>query len=173
VTVTNPNRISERGEMKARINARIATVAVIALVVITAHYTSSRAEQTSAASRSVWDGVYTEGQAKRGQAFYTQECSSCHGTDLAGADEVPALSGPAFLANWEGLTVGDLFERVRISMPPNKQGRLTRQQIADILSHVLKANSFPTGKTELDPKTEVQKQIRIEATKPDSKSGTY
>jgi hypothetical protein len=31
---------------------------------------------------------------------------------------------------------------------------------------VLKINGFPAGKTELDPKTEPLKQIRIEATKP-------
>ena len=31
------------------------------------------------ASRSVWDGVYTDEQAKRGQTLYGKECSSCHG----------------------------------------------------------------------------------------------
>jgi hypothetical protein len=51
-------------------------------------------------------------------------------------------------------------------MPPNKQGRLSRQQIVDILSYVLSVNSFPAGKTDLDPRTEQLKQIRIEATRP-------
>ena len=51
-------------------------------------------------------------------------------------------------------------------MPPNNLGKLSRQQIADILSHVLTVNSFPAGKTELDPKAELLKQIRIDATKP-------
>jgi len=32
---------------------------------------------------------------------------------------VPPLSGAQFLANWNGLTVGDLFERIRKSMPAN------------------------------------------------------
>jgi hypothetical protein len=85
---------------------------------------------------------------------------------MTGGEEAPALAGAAFLANWEGLSVGDLFERVRISMPPNKQGRLSRQQIVDILSHILKVGNFPAGKAELDTKTEVMKQIRIEANKP-------
>jgi mono/diheme cytochrome c family protein len=30
-------------------------------------------------SRSVWDGVYTEAQAKRGEALFGQNCVSCHG----------------------------------------------------------------------------------------------
>jgi mono/diheme cytochrome c family protein len=116
--------------------------------------------------------VYTPEQSRRGEAFYGRECAKCHGSDLSGADEVPALSGGGFLSNWDGLTVGDLSERVRISMPPNKQGVLSRQQIVDILSYLLNVNSFPTGKAELDPKTEQLKQIRIEATKPKAKSGS-
>nr|QQZ51043.1 hypothetical protein JKL49_07660 [Phenylobacterium glaciei] len=31
------------------------------------------------ATRSVWDGVYTEAQAQRGQAAYAQSCGLCHG----------------------------------------------------------------------------------------------
>jgi len=34
------------------------------------------------------------------------------------------------------------------------------------LSYVLSVNSFPAGKTDLDPRTEQLKQIRIEATRP-------
>ena len=131
-----------------------------------------RAQDGAQTARSVWDGVYTQEQSRRGEAFYGRECGKCHGSDLSGADEVPALSGGAFLSNWDGLTVGDLSERVRITMPPNKQGVLSRQQIVDILSYLLNANGFPAGKTELDPKTELLKQIRIEGTKPKSKSGS-
>lgn len=152
--------------MKVEIIAKIAAVALFALAAVGVQHSARGAEQVVQPLRSVWEGVYTEEQARRGEALYSRECAVCHGIDLTGADEVPALSGPAFLANWDGLTTGDLFERVRVSMPPNKQGRLNRQQIADILSHVLNINSFPTGKTELDPKAEMLKQIRIVATKP-------
>jgi mono/diheme cytochrome c family protein len=148
--------------MKIMIKIKIAVVAGASLAVIGAFRSATGAQ---GASRSVWDGVYTEEQAKRGAALYGRECASCHGSDLTGADEVPALSGPAFLANWDGLTVGDLSERVRRSMPPNKPGQLNRQQITDILSHVLSVNGFPAAKTELEPKTELLKQIRIEASK--------
>ena len=154
--------------MKIKIKVKIAVVAGASLAVIGVFHAATGAQE---ASRSVWDGVYTEEQAKRGAALYARECASCHGTDLTGADEVPALSGPAFLANWNGLTVGDLSERVRRSMPPSKPGQLNRQQIADILCHVLSANGFPADKTELEPKTELLKQIRIEATKGKRGSG--
>ena len=114
-------------------------------------------------TRSVWDGVYTEEQAKRGGALYGKECARCHGPTLAGGEEAPALEGGGFVANWNGLTLGDLFERTRTTMPQNDPGRLTRQQQADVLAYVLRENRFPAGKVELEKQTEALKGIRFEA----------
>jgi mono/diheme cytochrome c family protein len=119
-----------------------------------------------AASRSVWDGVYTEEQAQRGEALYARECARCHGDTLTGGESAPPLTGGDFLANWNGLTVGDLFERIRTSMPADRPGTLSGERNADILAHVLRANQFPAGKAELGHQVEILKQIRIEATKP-------
>ena len=94
-------------------------------------------------SRSVWDGVYTEDQAKRGAEVYAKECASCHGADLNGGESAPALAGGGFLSNWNTLTVGDLFERVRLSMPQDNPGQLSRQQDADVLAFMLQANRIP------------------------------
>lgn len=140
-------------------------VVIIGLVMIGASQTALRAQQADKPS-SIWDGVYTKDQAKRGEALYVQNCSSCHGPDLSGNDEAAALAGPVFLSSWDGLSVGDLANRVRVSMPPNNLGKLSRQQIVDILSYVLSFNNFPAGKSELDPKPELLKLVRVEATKP-------
>jgi mono/diheme cytochrome c family protein len=147
--------------MKFKLTAATTTV----LMMLGLLSTSPGAQEIAKGSRSVWDGVYTKDQAKRGETLYAQHCSSCHGPDLSGNDEAAPLTGANFLSNWDGLTVGDLSERVRISMPPNKLGKLSRQEIVDILSYVLGVNSFPAGKSELDSKLELQKQVRIDATK--------
>src|SRR6185369_14585331 len=68
-------------------------------------------------TRSVWDGVYTSAQAERGAALYANNCASCHGSALGGGESAPPLTGGEFSSNWYGLTVGDLFERIRITMP--------------------------------------------------------
>jgi len=138
---------------------KITAVAIIGLVAIGALHA-----QETATPRSVWEGVYTEEQAKRGETLYARECASCHRDDTGG-EEASALAGPAFLANWDGLTVGDLYQRIRVSMPPANPRQLSRRQITDILSHMLKANGFPAGKTELAQETEAMKQVRIEANK--------
>ena len=116
-------------------------------------------------SRSVWDGTFTEDQARRGEAVSQKECVNCHGAALSGGEEAPALEGAAFLSDWNGLTVGDLFDRIRKSMPQDDPSRLTRQQDADVLAYILSLNSFPAGKGELAAQSEVLKQIKIEPAK--------
>ena len=105
-------------------------------------------------TKSIWDGVYS------------QECASCHGSELTGGEMAPPLSGGEFMAGWDGLTVGDLFERIRISMPQNNPGSLSGQQNADILAFVFSANKFPAGQTELSNQAMALKDIKFEAKKP-------
>jgi mono/diheme cytochrome c family protein len=117
------------------------------------------------ATRSVWDGVYTEEQASRGQGLYNQHCASCHADSLTGGEMSPPLAGGDFLANWNGLTLGELFDRIRTTMPQNKPGKLSREVNADITAFILNFNKFPAGKTELPHATEFLKEIRIESEK--------
>lgn len=149
--------------MVARTRRILAAGAIAVLFTIAASPFALRAQDTS---RSVWDGVYTQEQMNRGQPLYARECASCHGATLNGGEMAPPLSGGVFLSNWNGLTVGDLFERIRTTMPLSKPGKLSRDVNADILAYILGMNKFPAGDTELPNKTEMLKQIRIEATKP-------
>ena len=139
------------------------------LVVIVSAFCVLRA-QAPAENHSVWDGVYTEEQAKRGEMVYRKECAACHGDQLTGGESAPPLTGGAFQANWNGLTLGDLFDRIRKTMPQTKPGSLTRQQNADVLAFMLIINKFPAGKTELYRQSEMLKEIRFEMKKPAEKN---
>lgn len=121
------------------------------------------------ATRSVWDGVYTEDQSKNGQALYNSECASCHGDQLNGGEMAPPLAGGEFMSNWNGLTVGDLFERIRTGMPPGTPSKVGRDAKVAIVAYILQYNKFPSGKTELPSLTEAMKQIKLESNKPDKK----
>ena len=142
------------------------SAAVLVLAVLTSPIWSARLQEPAAESRSVWDGVYTEDQAKRGETIYQKECAACHGAMLTGGESAPPLTGGPVLANWNGLTMGDLFDRIRKTMPQTNPGRLTRQQDADILAFMLSVNKFPAGKTELYRQSEMLKEIRFESAKP-------
>jgi cytochrome c len=140
------------------------------LALIASSLCALRAQAPSQDTRSVWDGVYTEEQAKRGEPVYRKECAACHGDMLTGGESAPPLTGGAFLSNWDGLTMGDLFDRIRKTMPQTAPGRLTRQQNADVLAFMLSINKFPSGKTELYRQSEMLKEIRFESKKPATKN---
>ena len=135
--------------------------AIIPFAALVALQSTVRAQPT----KSVWDGVYTEEQANRGKQGYSEQCASCHGPELTGGEMAPALSGGEFMAGWDGLTVGDLFERIRISMPQNSPGSLSGAQNADILAFVLASNKFPAGQAELGKDAMILKTIKFEAKK--------
>jgi len=120
-----------------------------------------RAEQGT-----TWTGIYSDAQAKRGEALYADRCSSCHAPDLTGLDQAPPLSGSDFNTNWNDLAINDLFERIRISMPADKPGSLNRQEVADIVSFILQKGAFPAGQTELPTEAEALKGIKFVAPKP-------
>jgi mono/diheme cytochrome c family protein len=114
--------------------------------------------------RSVWDGAYTLNQAKRG-ALKSGLCSECHGDGFVGGP-APELAGPAFTSKWDGSTVADLFEIVRLRMPDNDPGSLSREEYADLVAYILALNKFPSGNTEIATSVEPLKLIRIDASKP-------
>ena len=117
--------------------------------------------QQPAVARTTNDGIFTEEQAKRGGTLYEQQCATCHGPTLAGIEMAPPLAGPEFNANWSNATVDDLFERIRVSMPQDKPGTLSRQQSADVVAFVLSVNTSPAGQAELPREADALKIIRI------------
>jgi S-disulfanyl-L-cysteine oxidoreductase SoxD len=100
---------------------------------------------------SVRDGVYTEEQAERGKSEYDYNCSSCHIHDLSGDSikDVPPLAGADFLAVWDGKTVKELLDFMKMNMPADSRGSLAANTYTDIAAYILQANMFPAGKEAL------------------------
>lgn len=120
----------------------------------------------STGPRSVWDGVYTAEQARRGEKLAVEHCVACHGERLTGGESAPALAGDVFNANWDGLMLADLFDRMRSSMPQDQPGSLSRQQNADMLAYMLSIGTFPAGDTALAPEAGILAHIRFESIRP-------
>jgi S-disulfanyl-L-cysteine oxidoreductase SoxD len=76
-------------------------------------------------SRSVWDGVFTEAQAKRGEALFHENCVTCSGPALEGDGEAPPLSGGEPFWAWNGKPLTALFDKIHKKMPHNKPGTLS------------------------------------------------
>jgi len=116
--------------------------------------------------KSVWDGVYTDEQAKRGEALYFERCVRCHGpTYMGGTDGAGPLIGPTFNGNWNNVPLDQMLDRVRLTMPMDKPASLSRQQTADALAFILSINKIPAGKTELPRQAEMLNLIQYKAAK--------
>jgi S-disulfanyl-L-cysteine oxidoreductase SoxD len=124
---------------------------------------------------SVWDGVYSAEQAKRGEALYSQQCAACHGDSLEGNGQteraqrlerrLPPLSGDLFKGNWNGRPLSDLFDKIRKTMPRDDPGKISPNENADILAYLLQFNQFPAGKKDLPSEPDALTDILFEAVK--------
>jgi hypothetical protein len=81
-------------------------------------------------------------------------------------DQAPALAGAEFRTEWDGLSMNDLVQRTRISMPADKPGSLEPAQVADTLAFVLQKNGFPASHTALSSTTAELKAITFLAKQP-------
>jgi cytochrome c len=119
----------------------------------------------AAPARSVWDGIYTDAQAARGKIRYGGNCVECHGVALEGNYLSPPLTGE-FVADWDGMTMADLFDKVQRTMPLGHPASLSDADTADMLAYMLQLNNFPSGEVELGSSPDVLNSITFEARKP-------
>lgn len=143
--------------------ASFAGFAIIGAAAFTASLATVHASQGT--TKSTWDGVYSEAQAGRGEAIYNEKCSKCHGPDGTGGD-APELVGGGFMSDWDGLTMAQLFDRTRSSMPQDNPQSLARDEAATLLAYLLKKNGFPVGQADLSSAGEYLGQIKYVAIKP-------
>ena len=147
-------------------NRNRAIILVLALAATAAALAISAASVQALQDKTVWDGIYTEAQSKRGEEIYKQRCVSCHGGDLGGSELAPSLTGAEFTANWNDLPLGELSERVRVTMPQDQPGVLSRPQTADLVAFMLHKGGFPTGSADLAPDSTTLNSIKFLMKKP-------
>ena len=106
------------------------------------------AHAQSAPVKTVLDGVYSDAQAERGHASYTQFCGSCHGAGLEGIS-APALTGDRFLERWREGVLESLYNFIRLGMPPRNGNAMPEHDYLDLVTYLLKMNGYATGGSEL------------------------
>jgi mono/diheme cytochrome c family protein len=132
-------------------------VAVAAVVLTMALGVYAQSTRTGNQARRAF---YSAEQAQRGKALYTQNCSTCHLPNLKGncpgenvspdaryvcaaRGSAPPLVGDAFMKRW--YSVGDLYARVRWSMPAGNVGGLSANDNLAVVAYLLETNGLPAG----------------------------
>jgi mono/diheme cytochrome c family protein len=120
----------------------------------------------AAQSKTTGDGVYTEGQATRGEQTYAKTCASCHGADLSGSGQAPALGDADFNREWDGQPLKDLFDRIHATMPADAPGTMKPEDVADVMAFIFAKAHLPAGATDLPSDSTALKSITYAAPKP-------
>jgi mono/diheme cytochrome c family protein len=109
--------------------------------------------QSASSGRSALDGVFTVGQASRGEQHFKQACESCH--------KVNEQAGTTFSAKWGSGTLADLFTVISTTMPQGRPGSLTADDYASILAFYLRESGYPAGAAELPADPAALARVRI------------
>ena len=104
-------------------------------------------DSQSRGTQTVWDGVFSEDQVRRGRAPYNASCSSCHRADLTGYEG--ALKSQKFMDRWREDALESLYLNIKRSMPRNAPGTLETATYLDIVAYILQQNGFPAGVSDL------------------------
>lgn len=110
---------------------------------------------------NIWEGIYSNAQAKRGDKLYAQHCAMCHMVDMGGKEPAPELAGDSFLSKWLGHDVGELYTRVSTTMPAGNPGILKPNEYADLIALLLQANNFKSGAADMKPDAAALKKVVI------------
>src|SRR5437016_1117866 len=164
-----------------RFAAAVGIMTILVMTVSLRTYTQST-RTANTASRA----FYNVEQAQRGKALYSRNCSKCHLDNLQGncpAENVrpgspyvcaprgsaPPLAGGAFLQRW--YSVGDLYARVRWSMPADNVGGLSANDNRAIVAYLLQVNDLPAGTELRDDVSGMKRMVLQEKTRTPSSIG--
>lgn len=157
------------GDRRARFGSTFAAVLCASTLQIACSTTTGGAREPGASSavadvvaaqaradvdRSLADGVFTSGQASRGERRFQQACAVCHRTN----DIVRSL-----LRSGIHETVADMFELISTTMPQMSPGSLSPEEYAEILAFLFRSNDYPGGEQELPTDLASLEHLRIDA----------
>jgi cytochrome c5 len=90
--------------------------------------------------------IYTEVQAKRGEAIFREKCLTCHLESSWG----PPLRGDAFWSVWNRKPARPLYSTIISTMPLDSPGTLTPKDCLDLVAYILRLNGLPSGDREME-----------------------
>jgi len=94
-------------------------------------------------------GAFTDAQAFSGSSVYAQNCAGCHGMNLEGSGDAPALVGGTFLLKWRPKMVSELFGDILQTMPASNPGSLGEAAALNVTAYILQRNGAATGQQAL------------------------
>jgi alcohol dehydrogenase (cytochrome c) len=107
--------------------------------------------------------VFTPAQASAGGIAFQEHCAVCHGAELEGIDQAPALVGKRFDQTWRGKAAEVLYFHLK-RMPP--EGATEPDSVSDetrvnILAYILASNGLVAGDVELSRDSDALRNVYV------------
>src|SRR5579872_1823577 len=84
--------------------------------------------------------AFTLEQAQAGRSLYDQNCAACHGANLDGSGDAPAIAGGTFILKWRSKMVSELFGEIFQTMPAANPGSLSEGAALNLTAYLLQRN---------------------------------
>ena len=81
--------------------------------------------------------------------MYSQNCAACHGLNMEGSGDAPALVGGTFLLKWRTKMVSELFGDILQTMPASNPGSLSEAAALNATAYILQRNGAAAGQQAL------------------------
>ena len=91
-----------------------------------------------------------------GSSAFVANRMVCHGDNMSGLGEAPAIAGKAMMINFGARTTKDLFDTIKAEMPFGAPGSLSDETYTNLVAFILHANGAATGSTAFTPTTAVK-----------------
>jgi alcohol dehydrogenase (cytochrome c) len=104
---------------------------------------------TWAQTRAPSSSAFTAEQALNGGGVYSQNCAACHGINMEGSGDAPALAGASFMLKWRPKMVSELFGEILQTMPANNPGSLSEAAALNATAYILQRNGATAGQQAL------------------------
>ena len=90
-------------------------------------------------------GAYTQRQAEAGRSAYEVSCAGCHGPDLTGSSDAPALTGPNFTGAWGARPITALQARNGDHAPAGARS-LGEEMTLNVVAYVMQRTGGGAGR---------------------------
>ncbi len=114
----------------------------------------AQVNDTASFEITVQDSIFTDAQVQRGIKVYESLCAECHMPEQFTMD--------VFINTWNGRYLFEIYELIRTTMPYENPGRLSKKEVADVLSYILSLSNLQAGESDLPTASSKLNQIRIE-----------
>jgi len=112
----------------------MAIIAMVVFIKLSLPYMAFSMENDEDGEKSIFQGIYSEQQVRRGAETFNNICQKCHMPN-----DFSAIFYPDYDLNNQ---IVDYYEVISMTMPQDSPGTLSKQVYQDVIAYILSLNNI-------------------------------